>query len=101
MTSEPLRILLLGSGGREHALAWKLGQSSRVEAIYVFPGNGGTESSPKTRNITWIDAHNYEGLVQFALHEGINLVAPSTEQPLVDGIGEIFQTGEQEFHPSL
>jgi phosphoribosylamine--glycine ligase/phosphoribosylformylglycinamidine cyclo-ligase len=100
MTSESLRILLQRSGGREHVLAWKLGHSSRVEAIYVFPGNGGTESSPKTRNITWIDTHHYEGLVQFALHEGINLVAPSTERPLVNGIRELFQTGEQEFHPS-
>jgi hypothetical protein len=98
MSSESLRVLLLGNGGREHALAWKLSHSSRVEAIYVFPGNGGTESLPKTRNVAWIDAHNYRGLVQFALLEGINLAAPSTEKPLIDGIKELFESGEKKFH---
>jgi phosphoribosylamine-glycine ligase len=95
MISEHLRILLLGSGGREYAIAWKLSYSSRVEAIYVFPGNGGTESLPKTRNVTCIDAYNYRGLVQFALLERINLVAPSTEKPLADGIKELFEPGEK------
>jgi phosphoribosylamine--glycine ligase / phosphoribosylformylglycinamidine cyclo-ligase len=63
-------------------LPGEVGQSSRVEAIYVFPGNCGTESLPKTRNVTWIDAYNYRGFVQFALLEGINLVAPKHGEAL-------------------
>ncbi|KAG6090125.1 hypothetical protein E4U31_007947, partial [Claviceps sp. LM219 group G6] len=46
-----IRVLLVGDGGREHALAWKLSQSARVEAIFVVPGNGGTATCPKVTNV--------------------------------------------------
>jgi phosphoribosylamine--glycine ligase/phosphoribosylformylglycinamidine cyclo-ligase len=88
---EPLRILLVGNGGREHALAWKLSQSSRVESIVVFPGNGGTSTCPKVTNNTSIKANDYPGLVAFAKENGINLVVPGPEAPLVDGIEDYFR----------
>ena len=84
-----LRILLIGNGGREHALAWKLNQSSRVEKILVVPGNGGTCS--KVRNIESIRADDYPGLVALAKQHQINLVVPGAEAPLIDGIEGYFR----------
>lgn len=60
---EPIRILLVGNGGREHALAWKLSQSNLVESIIVVPGNGGTASSPKVTNNTSVKADDYPGRI--------------------------------------
>jgi phosphoribosylamine--glycine ligase / phosphoribosylformylglycinamidine cyclo-ligase len=65
-----LRILVLGSGGREHALAWKLSQSPLVEQILVCPGNGGTSQVPKTKNIK-SPSSNFHDLVQLALAEQV------------------------------
>lgn len=62
-----LRILLLGSGGREHALAWKLAQSSLVDHIYVCPGNGGTIGEPKTTNLDSVPASDFPALVNWAV----------------------------------
>jgi phosphoribosylamine--glycine ligase/phosphoribosylformylglycinamidine cyclo-ligase len=81
-----LRILLIGNGGREHALAWKLSQSSRVEQIYAVPGNGGTAGCPKTSNVTSVKAEDFAGLVKFSQENGVNLVVPGPEAPLVDGV---------------
>ncbi|KAF3926065.1 hypothetical protein ABW20_dc0109353 [Dactylellina cionopaga] len=87
----PLRVLLVGNGGREHALAWKLAQSDRVEKIIVAPGNGGTaQAVPKTSNKI-ISVTNFEALVALALEEKINLVVPGPEVPLVEGIEEHFR----------
>ncbi|KAF9875670.1 hypothetical protein CkaCkLH20_07051 [Colletotrichum karsti] len=86
-----LRILLIGNGGREHALAWKLSQSPLVEAIYAAPGNGGTASCPKTTNITDIAANNYAALVKFAQSKSVGLVVPGPEAPLVDGVEAFFR----------
>lgn len=86
--AERLRILLIGNGGREHALAWKLSQSHRVDAIYVAPGNGGTASG-SLRNVSNISnpkADDYAGLMTFAKEHDINLVVPGPEAPIVDGI---------------
>ncbi|KAI5280520.1 Bifunctional purine biosynthetic protein ade1, partial [Ascosphaera aggregata] len=91
--SPPLRILIVGSGGREHAYAWKLAESSLVEAIYLAPGNGATEpgvtSSTKIQNVK-IKGDDYAGLVKFSQENGINLVVPGPEAPLVDGIQGFF-----------
>ncbi|RDA88486.1 hypothetical protein CP532_6597 [Ophiocordyceps camponoti-leonardi (nom. inval.)] len=87
----PLRILLIGSGGREDALAWKLSQSPSVEAIYAIPGNGGTAACRKTTNITSVSADNFPALVEFARANGVNLVIPGPEAPLVSGIEAFFQ----------
>ncbi|EAW08648.1 bifunctional aminoimidazole ribotide synthase/glycinamide ribotide synthase [Aspergillus clavatus NRRL 1] len=102
MAQEQLRILIVGNGGREHALAWKLSQSPRVEIVYVAPGNGGTAqgASPKITNAD-VKGNDYPGLVAFAQKNGVNLVVPGPEAPLVDGIQGYFQAvGIRCFGPS-
>ncbi|KAF7339264.1 Phosphoribosylformylglycinamidine cyclo-ligase [Mycena sanguinolenta] len=86
-----LRILLLGSGGREHALAWKLSQSTLVEHIFVVPGNGGTNQLPKTTNIDAVSPADFPALVAFANEKQVNLLVPGPEQPLVDGVESYFR----------
>ena len=94
MLQERLRILVVGSGGREHALAWKLSHSPLVDAIYVAPGNGGTTlgSSPKIINAD-VKVDDYPGLVALAQLRNLNLVIPGPEAPLIDGIKGYFQAG--------
>ncbi|KAI0788690.1 aminoimidazole ribonucleotide synthetase [Abortiporus biennis] len=95
-----LRILILGSGGREHALAWKFSQSDLVEHIFVSPGNGGTSQESKVTNVS-LSSSKFDDLVQFALSEKINLVVPGPEQPLVDGVESYFRkVGIPVFGPS-
>ncbi|KAI9884752.1 MAG: hypothetical protein M1823_003462 [Watsoniomyces obsoletus] len=88
---EPLRILVIGNGGREHALVWKLSQSPRVEHIFVLPGNGGTATLSKVTNVTSIKADDYPEIISFARKENINLAVPGPEAPLVDGIEGYFR----------
>ena len=98
---EPIRILLVGNGGREHALAWKLSQSPLVESIIAVPGNGGTSTCPKVTNNTTVKGDDYPGLVALAQKHNINLVVPGPEAPLVDGIEGYFRTvGIRCFGPS-
>jgi Phosphoribosylglycinamide synthetase, N domain len=66
-----IRILLLGSGGREHALAWKLARSPLLDHIYVCPGNAGTPQEPKTSNINDISLDDFPRLVEFALEHKV------------------------------
>ena len=87
-----LRVLLVGNGGREHALAWKLSQSPLVNHIFVCPGNGGTHGLAKTTNVSGISASSFQDLVSFALDKRIDLLVPGPEQPLVDGIVDYFHT---------
>jgi phosphoribosylamine--glycine ligase/phosphoribosylformylglycinamidine cyclo-ligase len=95
-----LRILVLGGGGREHALVWKLHQSSLVDHIFVFPGNGGTELSPNVSNVNLPDP-TFQTLVNWAVTNDINLVIPGPEQPLVDGVEFYFRkVGIPVFGPS-
>lgn len=89
MSTTPLRILLIGNGGRESALAWKLSQSARVEKVYTVPGNGGTASFDKVSNID-AKADDYPGLVKLAIELSINLVVPGPDQLIVDGIEGYF-----------
>ncbi|KAK7205705.1 Phosphoribosylformylglycinamidine cyclo-ligase [Myxozyma melibiosi] len=96
-----LRILLVGNGGREHALAWKLAQSPLVEKIWVAPGNGGTAKGLKNVENVAIDSADFAGLVKFAGERDVNLVVPGPEQPLVDGIESVFRkVGIKVFGPS-
>nr|POE65196.1 bifunctional purine biosynthetic protein ade1 [Quercus suber] len=90
MSQERLRVLLIGNGGREHALAWKLAQSERVENIYVVPGNGGTASVAKCQNVTSVSASDFPNLVKFAKEQNLNFLVPGPEAPLVDGIVDFF-----------
>jgi len=92
-----LRILVLGGGGREHALVWKLHQSSLVGHIFVCPGNGGTELSPKVSHVI-LPAPTFQNLSEWAVANDINLVIPGPEQPLVDGVESYFRKGA--FHVS-
>jgi phosphoribosylamine--glycine ligase/phosphoribosylformylglycinamidine cyclo-ligase len=78
------RILVLGNGGREHALAWKLAQSPLVNRIYVCPGNGGTASTPKTENLHLpLAAPHYHQLVQFAVQNEVGRTQIWLHPPLI------------------
>jgi phosphoribosylamine--glycine ligase/phosphoribosylformylglycinamidine cyclo-ligase len=68
--SDSLRVLILGAGGREHALAWKLVQSDLVERVLVCPGNGGTASLPKTENVP-LSGTDFDELVAFAVKHDV------------------------------
>jgi phosphoribosylamine--glycine ligase len=84
-----MKILIIGSGGREHSLAWKAAQSANVEAVYVAPGNAGTAGEPKIKNIA-IDVMDFESLANFAESESISLTIVGPEAPLVDGVVDYF-----------
>ncbi|KAF1837905.1 phosphoribosylamine--glycine ligase [Decorospora gaudefroyi] len=89
--TENLRVLLVGNGGREHAIAWKLVQSTSIEHIYVVPGNGGTATlSQKVTNVSDIKDSDFPSLVAFAKEKDINLLIPGPEAPLVAGIVDYF-----------
>ena len=83
-----MKILLLGSGGREHALAWKIAQSPKVEKLYIAPGNAGTNAVGENVNIK---ATDFEAISAFALKENIGMVVVGPEDPLVEGIYDYFQ----------
>jgi len=94
------RVLIVGSGGREHALAWKISQSEKVEKIFVAPGNAGSESEPKTTNIAILPS-DIDSLIKFSKNENINLVIVGPEDPLVNGITNQFSAeGINCFGPS-
>lgn len=82
-----MNILLLGSGGREHALAWKIAQSAKVEKLYIAPGNGGTLNVGENVNIS---ANDFPALKQFVLSHNVNMVVVGPEDPLVNGVYDFF-----------
>lgn len=84
-----MRVLILGSGGREHALAWKVAQSSRVSEVFVAPGNAGTALEPRVRNVE-IAADDVPALIEFAQRERIGLTIVGPEAPLVIGVTDSF-----------
>jgi phosphoribosylamine--glycine ligase len=95
-----MKVLIVGGGGREHALAWKCASSPRVEQVYVAPGNAGTAIEPKVRNVD-IAADNIEALLQFAIDEDIHLTIIGPEGPLVAGIVDRFRAANRRcFGPS-
>lgn len=83
-----MKILLLGSGGREHALAWKIAQSERVEKLYIAPGNAGTSDAGE--NVA-IKADDFDKLKDFVAEKGIDMVVVGPEDPLVKGIYDNFR----------
>jgi len=85
-----MRVLIVGSGGREHALAWKVANSTRVARVYVAPGNAGTATEPRCENVA-IAVDDLAGLVAFARRERIDLTIVGPELPLVLGIVDAFQ----------
>jgi len=82
-------ILVIGSGGREHALAWKLIQSQHTQKVYVAPGNAGTECEENIVNVD-IKSDDIDGLLEFSEAESIDLVVVGPEAPLVAGIVDVF-----------
>jgi phosphoribosylamine--glycine ligase len=85
-----MKVLVVGGGGREHALAWKAAQSHQVSEVLVAPGNAGTLAEPKTRNVA-IQATDLDGLLELAVAEAIELTIIGPEQPLVAGIVDRFE----------
>ena len=83
-----MKILLLGGGGREHALAWKIAQSDKVEKLYIAPGNAGTANVGENVDIK---ADDFGSLKDFAVEKGINMVVVGPEDPLVKGIYDEFK----------
>jgi phosphoribosylamine--glycine ligase len=82
-----MNILLLGSGGREHAIAWKLAQSIEVQKLYIAPGNAGTGLTGI--NVP-IDVNDFEGIKRFVLENDVDMVVVGPEEPLVNGIADFF-----------
>lgn len=83
-----MKVLLLGSGGREHALAWKIAQSPKVEKLYIAPGNAGTDTVGENVNIK---ATDFPALKTFALEQNIGMIVVGPEDPLVQGIFDSFK----------
>lgn len=91
-TTTTMTILLLGSGGREHALAWKMIQSPLCEKLFVAPGNAGTEAIATNVNISPLD---FDAIKDFVVSENVNMVVVGPEDPLVKGIYDFFQNDEE------
>lgn len=82
-----MRVLLLGSGGREHALAWKISQSSHLDKLYIAPGNAGTRLCGTNVDLSAVD---FDGIKSFVINESIDMVVVGPEDPLVKGIYDFF-----------
>ena len=93
-----MKILLLGSGGREHALAWKIAQSPKTEKLYIAPGNAGTSAVGENVNIK---ATDFSTLKAFALENSIDMIVVGPEDPLVQGIFDSFKEDESTRHIAI
>ena len=82
-----MNILILGSGGREHAIAWKLAKSNKLDNLFVAPGNAGTSKIAK--NIP-IGVNDFQSIKEFILDEDIQMVMVGPENPLVNGVHDFF-----------
>ena len=78
-----MKVLVVGGGGREHALAWRLAEAPRVQVVYVAPGNGGTARDKRLRNVPY---KSNEALVEFARSEGVAFTVVGPEAPLASGV---------------
>lgn len=85
-----MNVLIIGAGGREHALGWKVAQNPNVETVFVAPGNAGSALEPKLENVA-IDVEDIQGLVAFAKDKNIELTIVGPEAPLVIGVVDAFQ----------
>jgi len=93
-----MKVLVLGSGGREHALAWKITQSSQLEKLYVAPGNAGTADIAE--NVA-LDINDFSAIGNFTIQNSIDLLVVGPEQPLVDGIHDYFNKNQQLDHVTV
>ena len=87
-----MNILILGSGGREHAFAWKLSQSKKIGKIFIAPGNAGTANFGTNVSIS---ATDFEAVKKFVLENRINMVVVGPEDPLVKGVHDFFLNDAQ------
>ena len=95
-----MKVLVIGGGGREHALAWRVAQSEQVERVFVAPGNAGTATEPGLKNVA-IDVMDFAALADFAEAEGVGLTIVGPEAPLVAGVRDFFDgRGLRCFGPS-
>src|SRR5688572_967734 len=95
-----MKVLVIGSGGREHALAWKLAQSPRISEVLVAPGNAGTATEPKCRNID-VPASDIDALLALVEREGVSVTVVGPEGPLVNGVVDRFRAvGHRIFGPT-
>ncbi|WP_064747255.1 phosphoribosylamine--glycine ligase [Lysobacter antibioticus] len=95
-----MKVLVIGSGGREHALAWKLAQSPRIDEVLVAPGNAGTAHEAKCRNVN-VAATDLDGLLQLAADEAVAVTVVGPEAPLVAGVVDRFRAaGRRIFGPT-
>lgn len=86
-----MKLLILGSGGREHAIAWKSAQSSHLTKLYIAPGNAGTGEIGENVDLSYND---FEAVADFALEKGIDIIVVGPEEPLVNGIVDYFESRE-------
>ena len=93
-----MNVLIIGSGGREHALAWKVAQDPRVAKVFVAPGNAGTATEAKCENVA-IDVLALEQLADFAA-KNVQLTIVGPEAPLVAGVVDLFERGLDIFGPT-
>ena len=85
-----MNVLILGSGGREHALAWKVSQSSSCNKLFIAPGNSGTSEIGQNVEINVTD---FEKIKTLAINEGIEMIIVGPEDPLVNGVYEVLMSG--------
>ena len=90
-----MRILLLGSGGREHALAWKIAQSKQCSKLFIAPGNAGTGAVGE--NVS-IGVNDFERLKEFTIEQKVDMVVVGPEYPLVNGIYDDFKDDKSTAH---
>ncbi len=83
-----MKLLVIGGGGREHALAWRLARSARVQTIFIAPGNGGTARDKRFQNVPY---ESNEALADFAQHEGVAFTVVGPEAPLASGVVDVFR----------
>lgn len=89
MVYENQKVLVIGNGGREHALVWKLSQSDMVSEIFCLPGNVGMLNIPKTHFVSGVEIKNLEKIKEFATTKQINLVVVGPEEPLANGLCDV------------
>ena len=93
-----MNILLLGSGGREHALAWKIMQSKHCSTLFIAPGNAGTSQCGKNVNIS---VNDFNAIKKFSIENNIELIVVGPEEPLVKGIYDFFANDNEAKHIKL
>ena len=90
-----MNVLVLGSGGREHALSWKIAQSSQIDKLFIAPGNAGT--SQEGTNVD-LQVDDFQGIKEFCLEHKMDFVVVGPEKPLVDGIADFFLADKEISH---